>query len=217
MRLPQPRPTVQETQHVRKQGQPNDQKILRRRRCRVRLGYSTPHDCDWPAQYLGFGTYHCFGDVFRKMNATAPQITPPARRLTSLDAVRGIASFAVILCHCNAILPEAVQSQLGASIWSRPIALVTNGAASVIIFFVLSGYVLALPFFHGTQPNYPRYVFRRFCRIYIPFAVAICIAALLCRITDERQSLAGLPGWISELSWAGPSVLPGHFFMTGQK
>jgi Acyltransferase family len=190
------------TTRYRKQGNPNDQKILCRRRRRSRLGHSTPHDCDWPVQYVGFVTYHCFGDVFHKMNATAPQTAPSARRLTSLDAVRGIASFIVILCHCNAILPDAVQ---------------TNGAASVIIFFVLSGYVLALPFFHGTQPNYPRYAFRRFCRIYIPFAVAICIAALLCRITDERQSLAGLPGWISEWSWAGPSVLPGHFFMTGQK
>jgi len=134
--------------------------------------------------------------VKQKVNALAPETTPPARRLTSLDAVRGIASFIVILCHCNAILPDAVQSQLDSSILSRPIALFTNGAASVIIFFVLSGYVLALPFFHGTQPNYSRYVFRRFCRIYIPFAVAICIAALLCRITNERQSLDGLAGRI---------------------
>ena len=146
------------TTRYRKQGEPNDQKILRRRRHRHRrgrLGYSTPHDCDWPAQYVGFGTYHCFGDVFHKMNATAPQTASPARRLTSLDAVRGIASFIVILCHCDAILPDAVQSQLAPSIWSRPIFLFTNGPFAGTPFTTSAGYRRCLRAQHSLNYRHP--------------------------------------------------------------
>ena len=94
---------------------------------------------------------------------------PSARRLTSLDALRGIASFSVVLCHCWTAIPNAARATLASSMWSPLIDIFTNGSAAVIIFFVLSGYVLSLPFFHGTQPGYPRYLFKRFCRILHSF------------------------------------------------
>jgi peptidoglycan/LPS O-acetylase OafA/YrhL len=154
------------------------------------------------------------------LNAPASQETTVSeKRRTALDAVRGIAAFIVILYHCYLTMPETARSQLELSLWSRSIRLATNGDASVIIFFVLSGYVLALPFFRGTQPSYLRYIFKRVCRIYIPFAVAICIAALLCRITDVHQSRPLASSWFNvsiwEWRWAGPSVLAPHFLMIG--
>ncbi len=50
---------------------------------------------------------------------------------------------------------------------------------SVILFFVLSGYVLAIPFLKKSWPPYSAYIIKRVCRIYIPFAVAIVCAAIL--------------------------------------
>jgi peptidoglycan/LPS O-acetylase OafA/YrhL len=143
----------------------------------------------------------------------------PRMRLTSLDAVRGIASFSVVLCHCWAAIPDAARTPLSSSMWSPLLGLFTNGDAAVIIFFVFSGYVLALPFFRGTQPSYHRYLFKRFCRIYIPFFVVISIAALLARVTDIGEPLAGVGDWLNEqMSRAdAPSVLVGHFLMIGTK
>jgi peptidoglycan/LPS O-acetylase OafA/YrhL len=146
-------------------------------------------------------------------------IAAPATRLTSLDAVRGIASFGVVLCHCWAAIPNDARAPLSLPMWSPLINLFTNGDAAVIIFFVLSGYVLALPFFRGTQPSYPRFLFKRFCRIYIPFAVVISIAALLARFTDVGEPITGVGDWLNQqMSRAdAPSVLAGHFLMVGTK
>jgi hypothetical protein len=147
------------------------------------------------------------------------KIAAPRMRLTSLDAVRGIASFSVVLCHCWAAIPDAARTSLSSSMWSPLLGLFTNGDAAVIIFFVLSGYVIALPFFRGTQPSYPRYLLKRFCRIYIPFAVVISIAALLARFTDIGEPLAGVGDWLNEQmsSADAPAVLAGHFLMIGTK
>ena len=148
------------------------------------------------------------------------KITAPAKRLSSLDAVRGIASFVVVLCHCLTAIPDEARARFNATMWSPLINIFTNGDAAVIIFFVLSGYVLALPFFRDTQPSYPRYLFKRFCRIYIPFAVAIFIAALLAKFTDVGEPLAGVGDWLNEgMSCRAvvPFVLAGHFLMVGTK
>jgi len=145
--------------------------------------------------------------------------TQPARtRLASLDAVRGIASFIVLLDHCYWTFPDASRGQLASPIWLRPITFFTNGQAAVIIFFMLSGYVLSFPFFCGTQPSYPGYLFKRFCRIYIPFAVTILIAALLCQVIDVGAGVAGAGDWLNrQMGAAGISspVLAGHFLMSG--
>jgi peptidoglycan/LPS O-acetylase OafA/YrhL len=107
------------------------------------------------------------------------KIAAPRMRLTSLDAVRGIASFIVVLCHIHGNLSDQLRERLSASMWARAVTLFTNGDAAVIIFFMLSGYVLALPFFRHAQPPYLQFVWKRFCRIYIPFAAAIIIAIFL--------------------------------------
>jgi peptidoglycan/LPS O-acetylase OafA/YrhL len=153
------------------------------------------------------------------LNATTPQTTPPARRLTSLDAVRGIAFFVFILSHCYLTIPDAPRSAFEGSLWSRPLRLLHNGNAAVIIFFVLSGYVLALPFFRGTQPSYPRYLLKRFCRIYIPFAAAILVAACLYCLAS-RQIAPNASEWFNGVwPWKKPrlSTLAGHLLMIGTR
>jgi len=142
-----------------------------------------------------------------------------ARRLTALDSVRGVAAFAVLLHHCYLTFPDAPREHLDTFLWARPLRLFINGQASVIIFFLLSGYVLALPFFRGTQPSYLRYAFKRVCRIYIPFAIAISISVFLCASNPVRESFAGAGGWLNFQGYGGvtltPSMIARHFFMTG--
>lgn len=60
-----------------------------------------------------------------------------------------------------------------------PLRVLINGEAAVITFFVLSGFVLALPYFGATPPNYGGFVVKRICRICIPYYVALILAVIV--------------------------------------
>lgn len=142
-----------------------------------------------------------------------------AQRLTSLDAVRGIAACAVILSHCYLTIPETARAAIDASLWSIPLRILHNGRAAVIIFFALSGYVLALPYWRGTQPGYSRFLIKRICRIYLPFAAGLLIAMVLYAITP-RDTAHAVSDWFNKL-WPPhcltPSILLQHFAMLGTR
>jgi peptidoglycan/LPS O-acetylase OafA/YrhL len=85
-------------------------------------------------------------------------------RLFQLDALRGLAAVTVILHHFHAAYP-ALRDR-----WF--FVLFGSGSSAVVLFFLLSGYVLSLPSWSGTRGRYSVYVVRRVCRIYLPFAAA---------------------------------------------
>jgi peptidoglycan/LPS O-acetylase OafA/YrhL len=97
-------------------------------------------------------------------------------RIHSLDAMRGVFSVVIIIGHFLLLLPTPLLRAYG---W--PIIIYTPlrcGYAFVITFFMLSGFVLALPY--TTRPvSYRSFIIRRLCRIYIPFAAIIIITFLL--------------------------------------
>lgn len=57
---------------------------------------------------------------------------------------------------------------------------VVSGHEAVVLFFVLSGYVLALPLWSGRAQSYKQYVARRIGRIYLPYLAAATLAAVGC-------------------------------------
>ncbi len=59
-----------------------------------------------------------------------------------------------------------------------PIRIFTDGHQAVILFFILSGLVLTLPFSRNRQIQYPRFLIRRVCRIYLPYLAALALALL---------------------------------------
>jgi peptidoglycan/LPS O-acetylase OafA/YrhL len=64
------------------------------------------------------------------------------------------------------------------------------GGNSVTLFFVLSGYVLSLPYWAGKQSSYGKYLTRRICRIYLPYASSILLAvAVGCRLLNSNLPL----------------------------
>ena len=94
-------------------------------------------------------------------------------RLLALDVLRGIAAFIVVLGHLFLMYPEALRMEIPTWLRISVLRVLVNGHASVILFFVLSGYVLSIPFLRGNAPPYFSYVAKRICRIYIPFAISI--------------------------------------------
>ncbi|MDE1162103.1 MAG: acyltransferase [Acidobacteriaceae bacterium] len=91
-------------------------------------------------------------------------------RYVSLDGLRGVAAFTVMFHHFFFMydLPRP---------WYLTPLLA--GEQAVLLFFVLSGFVLSLPFWNkGTLGSYKSYLARRFFRIYVPLFFARIVALI---------------------------------------
>jgi len=94
-------------------------------------------------------------------------------RIGKLDAVRGIAAVMVLVGHCG--LPFDVDAR-GFLFW---VPIFWDGADAVVMFFLLSGYVLALQLDSPTRPTTTGFLIRRFMRIWPAFAVTLVLAYLV--------------------------------------
>jgi peptidoglycan/LPS O-acetylase OafA/YrhL len=107
------------------------------------------------------------------MNESAAHLIErsPGRRILALDSLRGLAAFVVIWHHFHQAF----------TLSKPPIPLrpFVAGRAAVLLFFVLSGYVLSIPYWNGRQPAYGTYLVKRFFRIYVPYAAAVLVSLLV--------------------------------------
>ncbi len=115
-------------------------------------------------------------------------------RVPQLDALRGLAA-ATVVCHHwhNAF-------SVGRPTWW--LAPFLAGHEAVILFFVLSGYVLSLPVWTSRMPPYPTYLVRRITRIYLPYVAAMLISAVGCALFFGHH-LQGVSYWYY-LTWQQP-------------
>jgi peptidoglycan/LPS O-acetylase OafA/YrhL len=150
------------------------------------------------------------------------------RRLAELDALRGIAALVVVATHVIATATSE-EFHIGRDnllhrffteprLWLElpPVRILLAGHAAVAVFFVLSGFVLTLPMLNNRQPTYLRFLIKRFFRIYVPFAVAIGLAALACAMLRPR-AIPELNSWFN-LFWREPvtvSLVLSHLTMSG--
>lgn len=124
------------------------------------------------------------------------------QRSHALDGLRGLAALAVIFYHCllldprlpRNVLPVPIQdlTHPGDIIAKFALALF-SGSLAVLLFFVLSGFVLKLSFdrMQGSPATVAyNFVVRRLCRLFpvLIFALALCHGLALLWIS------AGLPG-----------------------
>ena len=106
------------------------------------------------------------------------QQTPERIHLVELDSLRGLAAMAVLLLHFLEGWLEASPPHFVHYLFYIP--FLTNGSAAVVLFFVLSGFVLTLPQMAPQPQSYPAYLIRRICRIYLPYVAALALAILGC-------------------------------------
>jgi peptidoglycan/LPS O-acetylase OafA/YrhL len=136
-----------------------------------------------------------------------PEAPPAGTRFRELDALRGLAASIVVFDHFQLLWPwEAKPAWLQCALAS-PLGLLVAGHEAVILFFLLSGFVLTLPYLHPGAPGYLAFLVKRVFRIYVPYLTAL-VLAVLC---DARfhGHVHGFAPWVDR-TWPGP--VPWHLF-----
>jgi peptidoglycan/LPS O-acetylase OafA/YrhL len=134
------------------------------------------------------------------------------RRIVALDGLRGVAAIMVLLHHALLMLPQFADYEWYSRLPSQPswgeflllrtpLRLVWAGQERAIMFFVLSGFVLSLPWLNGKPQAYGRFLLGRFCRIYPPYLAAMTLAALGSVLMGSHV-LPKASVYFNELGWA---------------
>lgn len=141
----------------------------------------------------------------------------------SADGLRGLAALNVAITHfVAAFLPWLLYHNYGVlfprfegeSVWAEVfgspfLTLFYNGHFAVLIFFVLSGYVLTLPYFEQADPApvLRRRLWARYLRLNLPIAAAVGLSWLAYHYGLYRHAeaapLSGSLKWLGSLYPAG--------------
>lgn len=122
------------------------------------------------------------------------------KRYEELDSLRGLAALSVVLSHFIIILNGVTWIDL---LNYTPFRIFKAGHEAVIFFFVLSGFVLSLPYYSTKKVSYYSYIIKRICRIYFPYLVILLISILLYKIVyvpDQIFEGLNLEWWGGHLS-----------------
>lgn len=137
-----------------------------------------------------------------------------SERYEGLDSLRGLAAVTVVLCHLALALPyfEIIEK-----FKYTPLKILWAGHEAVILFFVLSGFVLSLSFINNKTLPFKHFLIKRICRIYLPYVCSIFIAFALMFLfsyTNNEQ----LSGWFNQ-PWTSPismEMIINHIILLGQ-
>lgn len=106
------------------------------------------------------------------------------------DFLRGLAAITVFMSHSLGVY----------DIKQFPLTLFSDGHAAVILFFVLSGFVLMYQSLN-TQYNSYAFLIRRFFRIYPAFIISILLAYFLKEVIYDNYRVYIFPEiWLNEFS-----------------
>jgi peptidoglycan/LPS O-acetylase OafA/YrhL len=113
----------------------------------------------------------------KRLIANASRDTTSGQFIAEIDGLRFIAIFSVILFHLNWFVTSKTGRAEGADFLSE---LLSHGHIGVQLFFVISGFVIALPFAkghlsNGSIPNLRQYLFRRLTRLEPPYIVNLLL------------------------------------------
>lgn len=158
------------------------------------------------------------------------RVTARGDLLAELDGLRAVAIFPVVLFHAAmSLYVKGAQGQVSAidpgaaDLFRTPVGwLVSHGFLGVQLFFVISGFVVTLPFARArllgdADPSLGRYYLKRVTRIEPPYVIALCsylagvlvlapenarIADYLAGLVYMRTALFGSEPWAFFISWS---------------
>lgn len=114
---------------------------------------------------------------------------------TFLDLVRGVSAFAVLVGHTLAYIP--IPPRLG--------TLYPIQSYAVVVFFVLSGFLICLSTLSKSDYSYSEYLIDRFARVYTAFVPTLFLVI----IVDTLIGITPPGGWNPATVFANLSLLMG--------
>jgi peptidoglycan/LPS O-acetylase OafA/YrhL len=135
-------------------------------------------------------------------------------RYKELDGLRGIAALSVYLSHLIGVF--VINSSLFEYLSNSPFHIIWHGEAAVTLFFLLSGFVLTLPYIKNrVDLNLPTFYIKRIFRIYPAFIFAILFCLFLKFFLFDSSQMAGYSAWINEFwKWNLKEISWAEFFNT---
>ena len=137
----------------------------------------------------------------------------PKPRLQKLEALRGFAALYVVLFHC--LPPKFYWFGIDVGFLFR------FGPESVIVFFVLSGFVIKYTYEKSKDKSFRFYFIRRFIRLYIPLLFIFLLAYVMkcygegALANPEWSSLFGNLFMLQDNITLKPNVLSGAYLANG--
>lgn len=118
-----------------------------------------------------------------------------SRRMASLDGLRGIAAVVVLLNHSFVLVPSVAdafngtEKGHGVAWWFTytPLHVVWAGSEAVMVFFVLSGFVLTRSC-EAVYSSWRAYYPSRLLRLYLPVVAALLFAAAMVMLIPRVAS-----------------------------
>jgi peptidoglycan/LPS O-acetylase OafA/YrhL len=127
------------------------------------------------------------------------------KRIEFLDSVRGLAALAVLLFHSMIFeWPKGFMNFINLPV----VNILFDGHAAVVMFFVLSGFVLSRPYLNSQPPRsvfLPTFYLRRIIRIWLPWFFAFCLSALVVKLIFRDYET--IPPHASPDFWNHPLTL----------
>lgn len=124
---------------------------------------------------------------------------PPPSRLPGLDGLRGLAALVVALYHSSRIAAPAL-SPTGADVYrviaDSPAKIVFAGTEAVLVFFALSGLVVALPAFRSGF-GWIGYYGARLVRLFLPVWAALLLATVLIVAVPRDAGAVTSGSWLA--------------------
>jgi peptidoglycan/LPS O-acetylase OafA/YrhL len=149
----------------------------------------------------------------RKTTSAHVTRTGTGTRLTALDGLRGVAAAVVVLYHlylvAEPVLAKAGGSGVGSALWwvsQTPLKLLSAGSEAVLVFFVLSGLVVALPALDHKGFSWAGFLSGRLARLYLPVWASIALGTALIWLLPRDSSAITHGTWMdnaqaTSISW----------------
>jgi len=130
-------------------------------------------------------------------------------RIHAMDSLRGLASFQVLIHHALGMSiflfsvlknPQPIASSFWTNLFTfSPIHIFWAGHEAVIFFFVMSGFVLSIPYYKNKGGSYLSFFVKRVFRIYVPYLIAIVIGLTLNSIFLGHGTMPSLSKWANAI------------------